>query len=209
MAPTGHASGGSAWSSSRTPANRSPRAATRSSGVADRPSVRAQLGIVELLPADRHADRRTRRRPRAVRRDQRLVDRVLRVVQARLPLARPLRPLPADEVRHRCADRPRQALDPVPRLVEASARARCRSRPGCRACRSPSGGPRTPRCSSAVRYRRASVEQLVPGRVGPGIDVDEGVVGRSGASVWLVQGWSSTAASCASQASVAAESTTG
>src|SRR5688572_5824217 len=55
-------------------------------GIADRPSVGPQVRIVELLPRDRHADRGARRRPGAVRGDERLVDGVLRVVEPRLAL---------------------------------------------------------------------------------------------------------------------------
>src|SRR4051812_14772479 len=48
---------------------------------ADREAVRPQRRIVELVPLDRRGDRRPGGRPRAVRGDQRLVDRVLGVVE--------------------------------------------------------------------------------------------------------------------------------
>src|SRR5687768_17733212 len=46
---------------------------------ADRERVRGEGRVVQLVPVDRGGDRRTRRRARTVRRDQGLVDRVLRV----------------------------------------------------------------------------------------------------------------------------------
>src|SRR3954452_11470091 len=91
-------------------------------GGADGPPVRAQVGVLQLVPADRHAHRSARCRTGGGRRDERLVDRVLRVVQARPALAVLLLPLPADQVRHEPADGPRHLLHPGPGLVERRAR---------------------------------------------------------------------------------------
>ena len=103
-------------------ANRSPTSATRVDDVADRPAVRAQVRVVELVPADRRGDRA---RPAAGRTaygaTSVLIARVLGVVEAGLAAALGLRPLPRHEVRHGRADGPRQLLDPGARLAEGVA----------------------------------------------------------------------------------------
>ena len=88
----------------------------------DRPAVGTELRIVELVPGDRRRDRRARRRPHGVRRDERLDRGVLGVVEARATLPRPLRPFPRDQVGDRGADGPRDPLDPGAGLVEPVAR---------------------------------------------------------------------------------------
>src|SRR5918999_3608250 len=87
-------------------------------GAADRPAVRAQRRIVQLVPGDRHAHRGAGDWPGAVWRDERLVDDVLGVVQPRLAPAGSFRPLPSGEVGHHRTDRAGDALDPVTRVLE-------------------------------------------------------------------------------------------
>src|SRR5579859_6571469 len=58
----------------------------------DGPAIRTELGIVQLVPRDRRGDRRARRGSQRVGRRERLVDDVLRVVDA--DLAGPLRHRP-------------------------------------------------------------------------------------------------------------------
>src|SRR5690606_2731471 len=90
-------------------------------GVADRPAVRAELRVVELVPSDRHRHRRAGRGPHAVGGDERLVPRVLRVVEPGEPAPLTHAPLPADELRHRLADRLRHGLDPRAGFLEGVA----------------------------------------------------------------------------------------
>jgi bifunctional non-homologous end joining protein LigD len=85
---------------------------------ADRPAVGSELRVVELVPRDRHRDGRAWRRTRAEGRDERLVDRVLRVVEAGETTALGLLPLPADELGHRVADQPGEPLHPCTGVIE-------------------------------------------------------------------------------------------
>ena len=157
----------------------------------------ARSGVVQLLPADRRGDGCAGARADGVRGDQRLDRRVLRVVQAGLAAALGLRPLPGDEVRHRRADRPRELLDPGARVGEGVAPA-LDGDPGLDAAAAGRawGSARTPRCSRAVRKRRARVRVssqvvFVPGSMsmsakvgrprvvehrGPGVDLERGLV---------------------------------
>src|SRR5688500_9013158 len=75
--------------------------------VAERPAIRAQLGVAELVPFQRDRDRGARRRANAVRRHERLVDLVLGVVEAGLAAPSVLLPLPTDELAHDPTDRSR------------------------------------------------------------------------------------------------------
>ena len=103
----GHrSSSGSSCSSPTRGRSGSPTSARRSSTVRIGPAVGAQVGVVELVPGDRHRHRCAGRGPGAERRDQRLVDGVLRVVEPGQAVAVALVPLPAHELGHRVADGP-------------------------------------------------------------------------------------------------------
>ena len=99
-----HCSGGSSWPA-RAPGGTGHRARDPVKHGPDREPVRPKLGIVELVPVDRRRHRRAGRRPRAVRRDQRLVVHVLGVVEPRQAVAVADVPLPAHQLGHDRADR--------------------------------------------------------------------------------------------------------
>ena len=98
--------------------NRSPRSAMRAPIVRMvNPSGR-RVGSSSSSQSIGRRHRRAGGRARAVRRDERLVDRVLRVVEPGQAAAVVDLPLPADQLGHDRADRARQLLDPGARLVE-------------------------------------------------------------------------------------------
>ena len=142
---------GSSWASVWAPANRSPSSATRSTtlrivnefGRSDGSSSSSQpIGAETGAPG---------RRPHGVRRDERLDERVLGVVEPGPALALADRSTPTTRGRAPSPRSPATAARPRRSCRGTCTSARSAARPGCRACRSASGRPRTPRCSNAAR----------------------------------------------------------
>src|SRR6266566_2493681 len=142
----------------------------------NRPPIRPKLGIVELLPGDRDGHRRSSRGPDTVRRDQSFDRCVLREVEACPPAPRRLRPFPADQVWNEPPHRAREALHPVPGVVEGVSRSD----------RYPDLDPSLARhlwLTEQVQVPQRGPEEasedqhLVPGRLQAGIDVDQGIAG--------------------------------
>src|SRR4051794_445704 len=139
----------------------------------DGPAVGPEVRVVELVPGDRRGYRRARRGPHRIGGNQCLDARVLRVIEPRPTLARALRPLPGDQLRHGRTDGARDLLDPGARVGEVVAR-----------------HDRDPDLDAALAGRlgiaadadvvkRGPIEpgqdeRLVPGRRIAGVDVDVG-----------------------------------
>ena len=141
--------------------------------------VRAQVGVVELVPVDRRRDRAPGGRAGTVRRDEGLVDGVLRVVQPRQAAALVDLPLPADQIGHDLRRRSWTAARP--RSGWRRSRARRDRHPDLDAA--PAGHlrpARTPRWSNAVRCSRASTSRSSHLVSSPGSRSISAYVGRCG-----------------------------
>ena len=206
--PAGQVISGSTWAVSSTVANRSPRRASRSGMSADGEPVRPQRGVVQFGPADGGGHRRAGRGARAVRRDQGLVGRVLRVVQPGQPAPLAHVPLPADQLRHHGADGLGQLLHPGPGVLEAG--------PG--GDRDPDLDPAPPgelglgphpEMLQGGAVQPGQHQDVLPGGRRPRVDVDQGVTRlAAAAAAGAVQACHSSAPKLAAHTSAAGSSAT-
>ena len=171
-------SGGRSCSTPSTARNRSPRSHDPLDRGPQREAVRPQRRVVQLVPRDRHRHRRARGGPRAVGRDQGLVDGVLRVVEPRQATAVALAPLPADQLRHDGTDRLRQPLDPGPgrREVRRTAAGVPHRHPDLDAAAAGHLGlPADPEVLQRRAVQPGEHQQVVPRRLLPRVQVDHRV----------------------------------